>query len=86
MMVEMSSSKDIGKYTGVYYTASMLAQSLTPILMGGIIAFVPSITLRHLFLYSAIVAILALIVFILFKEYKNKVKQIKSGLSSLDND
>lgn len=86
MMVEMSSSKDIGKYTGVYYTASMLAQSLTPILMGGIIAFVPSITLRHLFLYSAIVAILALIVFILFKEDKNKVKQIKSGLSSLDND
>lgn len=86
MMVEMSSSKDIGKYTGVYYTASMLAQSLTPILMGGIIAFVPSITLRHLFLYSAIVAALALIIFVLFKEDKNKVKLIKTGLSAIDND
>ena len=86
MMVEMSSSKEIGKYTGLYYTASMLAQSLTPILMGGIIAFVPGVTLKQLFLYSCIMAILALLVFIFFKEDKSKIKEIKSGLSAFEQD
>ena len=86
MMVEMSSSGNVGKYTGYYYTASMLAQSFTPILMGGIIAFVPSITLRHLFLYSAIMALLALVVFFFFKENKAKAKEIKSGFSAFDQD
>ena len=86
MMVEMSSSGNIGKYTGYYYTASMLAQSFTPILMGGIIAFVPSITLRHLFLYSSIMAVLAFVVMCFFKENKNNIKEIKVGLGALDQD
>ena len=86
MMVEMSSSGNIGKYTGYYYTASMIAQSFTPILMGGIIAFVPSITLRHLFLYSSIMAILAFVVIFFFKENKSAVKDIKVGLDALDQD
>ena len=86
MMVEMSSRGNIGKYTGYYYTASMLAQSFTPILLGAIIAFVQSITLKHLFLYSTIMAILAFAVTMLFKENKNKVQDIKVGLSALDQD
>ena len=85
MMVEMSSSKEIGKYTGYYYTASMLAQSLTPILMGAIIAFLEEVTLRHLFLYSTIVAAIALVVFIFFKENRKNVKA-SVGLSSFDQD
>ena len=86
MMVEMSSSGNIGKYTGYYYTASMIAQSFTPILMGGIIAFVPSITLRHLFLYSSIMAVLAFVVILFFKENKANIKEIKTGLGALDQD
>ena len=86
MMVEMSSSGNIGKYTGYYYTASMLAQSFTPILMGAIIAFVPSITLRHLFLYSTIMAVLAFVVIFLFKENKNKKIDAKVGLGALEQD
>ena len=86
MMVEMSSRGNIGKYTGYYYTASMLAQSFTPILLGAIIYFVPSITLRHLFLYSTAMAILAFIVLFLFKENKEKVKEIKTGLGAFDQD
>jgi MFS family permease len=86
MMVEMSSSGNIGKYTGYYYTASMLAQSFTPILMGAIIAFVPSITLRHLFLYSTIMAVLAFIVIFMFKENKNRKIDAKIGLGALDQD
>jgi sugar phosphate permease len=68
MMVEMSSSKNIGKYTGLYYTASMIAQSVTPILLGAIIAFVPSITLKHLFVYAGIMAMIAFILILFFKE------------------
>ena len=86
MMVEMSSSGNIGKYTGYYYTASMIAQSFTPILMGGIIAFVPSITLRHLFLYSSIMAVLAFVTIFFFKENKANVKDVKIGLGALDQD
>lgn len=86
MMVEMSSSKNIGKYTGYYYTASMIAQSVTPILLGAIIAFIPTITLSHLFLYSSIMALCALILIIFFKENREKVKEIKKGLSAFDQD
>ena len=34
MVVEMAKGSDIGKYTGFYYTASMSAQILTPVLSG----------------------------------------------------
>ncbi|NLV49440.1 MAG: SLC45 family MFS transporter [Clostridiales bacterium] len=34
MVVELSKGGDVGKYTGIYYTASMAAQILTPILSG----------------------------------------------------
>ncbi|HHT7804341.1 TPA: hypothetical protein ACT2HZ_001963 [Streptococcus suis] len=34
MIVEMSHVSDVGKYTGMYYTASMAAQIVTPILSG----------------------------------------------------
>lgn len=34
MLVELSKAGDVGKYTGMYYTSSMCAQILTPILSG----------------------------------------------------
>jgi len=34
MVVELSQGGNVGKYTGFYYTASMAAQTLTPILSG----------------------------------------------------
>ncbi len=37
MVVEMSRGSDIGKYTGLYYTFSMAAQVLTPILSGWVL-------------------------------------------------
>lgn len=86
MLVEMSNAKTIGKYTGYYYTSSMIAQSLTPILLGGIIAFIPSVTLSHLFLYASIMAFVALIIILVFKENKEKVKEIKKGLQIFDRD
>ena len=37
MVVEMCKSSDIGKYTGMYYTFSMAAQTVTPIVAGGLL-------------------------------------------------
>ena len=34
MVVEMCTGSDVGKYTGVYYTFSMAAQIVTPVLSG----------------------------------------------------
>lgn len=39
MVVEMGSGSDVGKYTGYYYTFSMLAQVVTPILSGAILEY-----------------------------------------------
>lgn len=36
MAVELAGSTDVGKYTGYYYTASMAAQVVTPILSGAV--------------------------------------------------
>ncbi|MBQ2767370.1 MAG: MFS transporter [Clostridia bacterium] len=51
MVVEMSSSGDIGRYTGLYYTFSMAAQITTPILSGFLLEHV---SYRTLFPYAAI--------------------------------
>jgi MFS family permease len=48
MVVEMSKGSNIGKYTGYYYTFSMLAQIITPILSGALL----EISYRTLFPYA----------------------------------
>ena len=58
MVLEMSSGSDIGKYTGLYYTFSMSAQIITPILSGLLFDF---IGYKILFPYSAFFLILAFI-------------------------
>ena len=37
MVVEMANAGDVGKYTGLYYTFSMSAQVVTPILSGALL-------------------------------------------------
>ena len=39
MAVEMSRAGNVGKYTGYYYTASMIAQSFTPFISGLLMDF-----------------------------------------------
>lgn len=58
MVVEMSRVKDIGKYTGYYYTASMAAQIITPILSGALLEYV---SYRTLFPYAFAFAALAMV-------------------------
>lgn len=56
MVVEMCSSADVGKYTGYYYTFSMSAQVITPILSGFLME---NISYRVLFPYAVIFSALA---------------------------
>lgn len=58
MVVEMSKSGDIGKYTGTYYTASMAAQILTPILSGFLM---DQFGFKILFPYAFVFSILSFI-------------------------
>jgi MFS-type transporter involved in bile tolerance (Atg22 family) len=44
MVVELARGGDVGKYTGYYYTASMAAQILTPILSGAFMQLSKSMT------------------------------------------
>ena len=58
MVVEMSKGSDIGKYTGFYYTASMSAQILTPVLSGILMDNLP-MGMHVLFPYCALFCALA---------------------------
>lgn len=71
MLVELSSRKNVGKFTGYYYTASMLAQTLTPVIVGLWMSF-NSQGLRLLYIYSIILMVAALAVFLLFKDVRKK--------------
>ncbi len=56
MIMEVASEKTTGRYTGYYYTASMSAQIITPVLSGAVMEF---IGYRYLYLYSITCAIFA---------------------------
>lgn len=84
MFVELASGSNVGKYTGLYYAASMLAQTLTPVCAGLLI--LQARQWRILFVYSTIVMAVALIVFIFVDNIKTKNVKIKKGLEALDQD
>ena len=85
MVVELSSSKTVGKFTGFYYTASMSAQTVTPILLG--LVFNMTGKWRALSIYAAALSALSFLVFtLLVKNIKaNKVGNVK-GLEALGAD
>ncbi len=63
MVVEMSKSGDIGKFTGTYYTFSMAAQVFTPIFSGFLLEHVSYTTLfPYAFIFSALAFITMLMV------------------------
>ena len=66
MVVEMSRSSSVGKYTGYYYTFSMAAQILTPILSGFLIENT-KMGYTILFPYAAVFMALAFITMLLVK-------------------
>jgi len=81
MVVEMSKSGDIGKYTGLYYTFSMSAQIATPILSGLLLDFV---SYRTLFPYAVVFSALAMITMSMVKHGDNKPVAKKDMLENFD--
>ena len=55
MVVELSTGENIGKYTGYYYTASMAAQIITPVLSGLLL----DVSMLFLFPYAAAFVLLS---------------------------
>lgn len=73
MVLEMASGADIGKYTGLYYTFSMSAQIITPILSGLLFDF---IGYKILFPYSAFFSALAFVTMIFVKHGDSKIEKV----------
>lgn len=85
MVTELANQSNIGRISSLYYLASMLAQSVTPVLIGSIMAF--GTGYNGLFWYSSILTIIAFGIFILYKENKKKVEMLKKGFfESFDSD
>ncbi|MBE6975368.1 MAG: SLC45 family MFS transporter [Ruminococcaceae bacterium] len=82
MVVEMCSGADVGKYTGFYYTASMAAQTLTPMVSGYLM---DELGMTVLFPYGTIFVALAFVTMALVRHGDSKIIA-KKGLEAFDND
>ena len=80
MVVEMCSEGDVGKYTGYYYTASMAAQTLTPMVSGYIM---DNLGMSALFPYAAIF-VAGSFVTMLFVKHGDAKPEAKKGLEAFD--
>ncbi|MCR5848648.1 MAG: MFS transporter [Lachnospiraceae bacterium] len=83
MAVEIASDGDEGRYTGYYYTFSMAAQVLTPVLSG---VFLQYVSYRSLFPYGMVFSVLAFITMTQVKHGDIVVGEKKSLLEHLDVD
>lgn len=84
MVVELAKGSDVGKYTGYYYTASMLAQTLTPVFSGAIMDLFGN--MLPLFVYATVFVILSFVTMLFVKHGDSKPTPKKSILESLDVD
>lgn len=83
MVVEISRGGDVGKYTGYYYTFSMAAQIITPVVSGWLLEHVGYHTL---FPYATIMVGAAFFTMWFVKHGDNRPESKKSLLEHLDVD
>ena len=81
MVVEMCKGSDIGKFTGYYYTASMAAQVITPVLAGTLMR---QIDYRVLFPYAALFVALSFVT-MLFVRHGDVKAAAKKGLEAFED-
>ena len=85
MVVELCSSKKIGKFTGYYYAASMSAQTITPVLLGLVLN--ATLAWRALPVYAAILTACSFCVFtLLVKNIKASKVANASGLEAIGGE
>ena len=80
MVVEMCKGSDIGKFTGYYYTASMAAQIVTPILAGTLMR---NISYKILFPYAAVFVALSFLTMTRVQHGDNR-PEAKKGLNAYE--
>ena len=84
MVVELARGGDVGKYTGYYYTASMSAQIVAPILSG---ALYDLIGMRKMFfLFGCVFVVFSFITMFFVKHGDAKVIEKKSALEHMGVD
>ena len=81
MVVEMCKGSDIGKFTGYYYTASMSAQIVTPILAGTLMRL---ISYKILFIYAAFFVLCSFVTMTQVKHGDQKI-EAKKGLAAYED-
>ena len=81
MVVEMCKGSDIGKFTGYYYAASMMAQVITPIFVGFLMEH---INYSVLFPYAAIFVALSFVTMLFVKHGDQKAER-KKGLEAFED-
>ena len=81
MVLEMCRGSDIGKFTGYYYTFSMAAQVVTPVLAGTLMRH---ISYRVLFPYAALF-VGASFVTMCFVRHGDSRAAVKSGLAAFED-
>ena len=81
MVVEMCKGSDIGKFTGYYYTFSMAAQVITPILSGWLLK---NVGYQTLFPYAALF-VAGSFVTMLFVKHGDSRAEAKSGLAAFED-
>ena len=84
MVVELAKGGDIGKYTGYYYTASMAAQIVAPILSGFLYDLIGMRTV--FFLFGAIFVMFSFVTMFFVKHGDSKPIEKKDLLEQLDVD
>jgi Na+/melibiose symporter-like transporter len=84
MVVELAKSGNVGKYTGYYYTASMSAQIVAPILSGFLYDL---IGMRYVFFaFGTVFVALAFITMFFVRHGDAQIIERKSALEQLDVD
>ncbi len=81
MVVEMSSGSDVGRYTGIYYTFSMAAQIVTPVLSGFLIQY---LGYRILFPYAVLFSAAAFFTMWQVNHGDSRPEEKKSVLEQFD--
>ena len=81
MVVEMCRGSDIGKFTGYYYTFSMAAQVVTPIVAGSLMR---AIDYRVLFPYAALFVALSFVT-MCFVKHGDARAEAKKGLAAFED-
>lgn len=81
MVVEMCKGSEVGKFTGYYYTFSMIAQVITPVVAGSLL----KISYKFLFPYATFFVACSFVTMCFVKHGDNKVAA-KKGLEAFDID